>query len=54
MLLKGKNELVTRMNNLKNIVKLSVITVGDILTLIPFISVYKIRKNATFIKKRII
>ena len=54
MLIKGKDELVTRMNALKNIVKFSVAMVEDALHLMPFISVYKIRKNATFIKKRII
>ncbi len=54
MLLKCKDESVTRMNTLKNIVKFSDTTVRNALHLIPFISVYKIRKNATFIKKRII
>jgi hypothetical protein len=52
--MKGKDELVTRVNALKNIVKLSVTIVGNALHLMLFISVYKIRKNATFIKKRII
>lgn len=54
LLMRSEDALVIRTNGVKNVIKPDRTTIGYALSWMLSVSVYKIRKNATFINKIVI